>query len=71
MPVAIVPKRNSVSGYRPTAGELQTGELALNTADSALYTKDAGGSVVRLNPTTQTTQQVARRAYALTHIFGG
>lgn len=71
MPVAIVPKKNSVSGYRPTAGELQTGELALNTADAALYTKNSGGSIVRLNPASETSQQVARRAYATALIFGG
>lgn len=70
MTVAIVPKKNSTSGYRPTAGELQTGELALNTSDAALYTKDAGGSVVRLNPSAPSSTQVAQRAYAASLLFG-
>lgn len=71
MAVAIVPKKSSQSGYKPTSGELQTGELALNTADAALYTKNAGGTVVRLNPEVQTAQQVARRAFAAALLFGG
>lgn len=70
MPVAIVPKKNSQSGYRPVANELQTGELALNTADAALYTKTSGGTVVQLNPTTLTTQQIAGRAFAASLLFG-
>jgi hypothetical protein len=42
-------KRSSTSGSVPTAGQLAQGELAVNLADEALYTKDASGAVVKLN----------------------
>lgn len=69
MPSAIIPKRNATSGYKPLASELQTGELASNVADSALYMKDAAGNVVRLNPVALTAQQIAGRAFAMSLIF--
>lgn len=37
-------KRSSVSGKVPTIGDLQLGELALNTYDGKLYSKKDGGS---------------------------
>jgi hypothetical protein len=42
-------KRSSTSGSVPTAGQLAQGELAVNLADEALYTKDASNAVVKLN----------------------
>jgi hypothetical protein len=42
-------KRSSTSGSAPTAGQLAQGELAVNLADEALYTKDASNVVVKLN----------------------
>jgi hypothetical protein len=42
-------KRSSTSGSAPTAGQLAQGELAVNLADEALYTKDASNAVVKLN----------------------
>jgi hypothetical protein len=42
-------KRSSTSGSAPTAGQLAQGELAVNLADEALYTKDVSNAVVKLN----------------------
>ena len=44
----IIIKKSSVAGKVPAAGDLEIGELAVNLADRALYSKDAGGSVVQL-----------------------
>jgi len=46
-------KRSAVAARVPTTGDLQLGELALNTYDGKLYTKkddgtDAGASVVEI-----------------------
>lgn len=41
-------KRNTSSGVTPAANALVTGELAINTADGVLFTKNESGSVVRL-----------------------
>jgi hypothetical protein len=42
---------NTTSGITPTATNLVTGELLVNTADGKLFTKNAGGSVVQVNTT--------------------
>ncbi len=41
-------KQSSVSGKVPLAGDLEQGELAINTLDEKLYTKNSTGSVVQL-----------------------
>lgn len=69
MPSGIVPKKNTTTGYKPLASELQVGELAINTADGSLWTKDNSGTVVRLNPTALTAQQIAGRAFAMSILF--
>ena len=44
-------KRSAVSGKAPTTGDLELGELALNTFDGKLYTKKDNGtaSIVELS----------------------
>lgn len=42
-------KRSSVAARVPTPEDLQAGELAINTADIALYTKNAANVVVAVN----------------------
>jgi hypothetical protein len=44
----ILPKRKSTAGSVPAAGNLQSGELAVNTADGRLYSKLHSGVVVNL-----------------------
>lgn len=39
MPNTIKLKRSAVAGKAPAVGDLQLGELALNTTDGKLYTK--------------------------------
>ena len=41
-------KQSSVAGKAPEAGDLQQGELALNTADVKLYSKNAAGAIITL-----------------------
>lgn len=38
-------KRSSTAGAVPTAGQIASGELALNTADRKLFAKDSSGAV--------------------------
>jgi len=42
---------NTTSGAIPTATNLVLGELAVNTADGKLFTKNSGGSTVQINTT--------------------
>lgn len=42
-------KQSSVSGKIPLSADLQQGELALNTLDEKIYTKNSSGVVVQLN----------------------
>jgi hypothetical protein len=51
MPVRIIPKRNGAPSVSPKPDELEEGELAINIADGALYSKLVSGEVRRLNPT--------------------
>lgn len=41
-------KRSSTSGSEPTANDLQTAELAINTADAKLFTKDGNNNILEL-----------------------
>jgi len=41
-------KQSSVAGKVPSASDLQQGELALNTADVKLYSKNGSGSIITL-----------------------
>ncbi|MDA8816993.1 tail fiber domain-containing protein [Alphaproteobacteria bacterium] len=44
-------KRSSVAGNAPAAGDIETGELAINFPDAALYTKDGSGNIIELSIT--------------------
>jgi hypothetical protein len=48
MASTIVTKNSSTAAAAPTAGQLTQGELAVNVTDKKLYTKDSGGSVVKI-----------------------
>lgn len=48
MASTIVTKNSSTASATPTAGQLVQGELAVNVTDKKLYTKDSGGSVVKV-----------------------
>lgn len=39
-------KRSEVANTAPTAGDLATHELAMNTADQKIYTKDSNGDII-------------------------
>lgn len=41
-------KRSHQSGKKPTSGGLQVGELAINTSDKKLFTKDENGNIIEL-----------------------
>jgi hypothetical protein len=51
MAVTILHKRSATEGAVPTAGSLQLGELAVNTATGRLFTKTGAGAVVGIGPT--------------------
>ena len=48
MPQKFLVKRSSVEDKVPAAGDLDTGELALNLKDQKLYSKDADGNVFQI-----------------------
>ena len=41
----LITKKNSTTGVVPVAGDLQVGELAVNTADGKLFTKHTDNSI--------------------------
>ena len=41
-------KRSTTASDAPSASDLEHGELALNTADGLLFTKQVGGSVIKI-----------------------
>jgi hypothetical protein len=41
-------KQSAVSAKVPTAAQLEQGELAINTLDEKLYTKNSSGTVVEV-----------------------
>ena len=46
--VAIRPKRSETASSVPSSGDLEVGEVAINSADQKIYTKKADGTVVVL-----------------------
>lgn len=53
MAIIIKPKRSEVAGA-PTAGDLAVGELALNFADTTIYSKKSDGTIVSFVTSTTT-----------------
>jgi hypothetical protein len=51
-------KQSSVAGKVPSASDLEQGELALNTADVKLYSKNGSGSIITLASGTAVTETV-------------
>ena len=48
MATIIKPKRSEVASSVPSSGDLAVGEIAINSADKKIYTKQADGTVVDL-----------------------
>lgn len=44
----LIPYHSTTSGTVPSAGNMQTGEIALNAANRVIYTKDGTGLVVAI-----------------------
>jgi hypothetical protein len=55
MTLPVVPKSNATPGFVPLPSDIRVGELALNTADSVLYCKNASGEIVPLTSSVTTT----------------
>ena len=47
MTYIIKPKRSTKAGVSPTSANLQVGEIAMNTADGSLFSKDGNNNVKR------------------------
>lgn len=47
MPVILKPKRSETSGA-PGAGDLESGELAVNLADKKIFVKNTAGTVITI-----------------------
>jgi|TARA_B110000977_G_scaffold41396_1_gene55734 hypothetical protein len=48
MATVIKPKRSESAGSVPSANDLAAGEIAINSADLKIYTKQADGTVVEV-----------------------
>jgi hypothetical protein len=48
MATVIKPKRSETATAVPSAGDLDVGEIAINSADQKIYTKKSDGSVVEV-----------------------
>jgi len=48
MATVIKIKRSETQNDPPTAGELETGEVALNSTDKKMYVKDSSGNIVQV-----------------------
>ena len=55
--------RNHTSGQIPTAGDLEVGEIAINTVDGIIYTKNMSGSIVVLADNTANNSNVEATVY--------
>ena len=64
MAFPIIPIKNATAGSStpPTAGALQLGELAINTASAKLYTKDNAGAVIEIGGGAVQTSQLTTLA---------
>jgi len=75
----VITKRSSTASAVPVAGDLQVGELAVNTADGKLFTKHtdnsikeigAGGSMVGLPTFVQQTEPTQTSIWYKTDALG-
>ena len=46
-------KQSTVAGEKPTASDLQQGELAINVQDQVMYSKDASGEIFAIGAITE------------------
>jgi len=69
--MAIITKNSGVTSAVPTAGQLQVGELAVNTADGNLYTKSTDGSVKRVATASvkSISELVSKSAYGVVNVL--
>jgi len=56
VPTNLIIKNSTTGGSAPSAGDLETGELAVNLIDKKVYSKDNSNAIVELgtNPSTIT-----------------
>ena len=56
MPTKLITKYSTTAAASPSSGDLDTGELAVNTIDKRLYTEDDASNVVEIgtNPSSLT-----------------
>jgi hypothetical protein len=46
--IAIKPKRSETASSAPASGDLEVGEIAVNSADQKIYTKKSDGTIVEV-----------------------
>ena len=46
--IAIKPKRSETASSIPVSGDLEVGEVAINSADQKIYTKKSDGTIVEV-----------------------
>jgi hypothetical protein len=66
MPNRIVLKKGTTAGTAPIAADLEPGELAINTADGALFTKLENGTVYTIVPSSTSALAVLRGGTGVT-----
>jgi hypothetical protein len=55
MPTKLITKFSTAAGTKPTTNQLDVGELGVNLADKELYSKDNGGTIIKLTNQTGIT----------------
>ena len=63
-------KRSEAPKTAPTANDLQQGEVALNTFDQILYTKDSGNNIVEVANKGPTSAEVTTQATIMAIALG-
>jgi hypothetical protein len=66
MPNRIILKKGTVAGTAPLPADLEAGELAVNTADGALFTKLENGTVYTIMPASTSALSILRGGTGLT-----
>lgn len=65
----VILKKSSVPGKVPLVTDLDQGEVAVNTADLALFTKDASNNIKQLNAPQITVSTTAPSSPVLNQLW--
>jgi hypothetical protein len=62
-------KRSETECSVPSASDLDVGELAMNSTDKKIFTKDSSGLIVELGGTGKTTNALSQHSYTISENY--